>query len=43
MYIITMHGTTGEYKQEYKSRKKAERAAENIRLLGYDVTIEKSK
>jgi cell division protein FtsN len=37
-----MEGTTGEYKTEYKSKKKAERAAENIRLLGYNARVEKS-
>jgi len=36
-----MHGTTGDYKQEYKSKIKADRAAENIRLLGYDVDVKK--
>ena len=39
MYIVIMHGATGDYKTEFKSKKKAEKHAENIRLLGYDVTI----
>ena len=43
MYTIIMHGTTGDYEQTYKTKKKAEKAAENIRLLGYDVTIKQCK
>lgn len=42
MYIVTMFGDTGEYKQEYKTKKKAEKAAKNIELLGYKTKIEKA-
>lgn len=41
MYIVIMYGTTGEYKTEYKSKRKAEKALENIKLLGYEGRIEK--
>lgn len=34
-YYTIMHGTTGDYKVEYKSEKKANAAAKNIRGLGY--------
>jgi hypothetical protein len=36
-----MYGTTGEYKTEYKTKRKAEKALENIQLLGYEGRIEK--
>lgn len=34
-YITVMHGITGYYPCEYKSKQKAEKAAKNIRGLGY--------
>jgi hypothetical protein len=37
-----MHGTTGDYKTEFKSKKKAENHANNLKLLGYDTTIKKA-
>ena len=39
MYQITMFGTTGNYVTEYNTKKQAEKAADNIRLLGYEVSI----
>lgn len=41
MFVVIMQGTTGEFKTLYKSRKKAEKAAENIRGLGYEARVEK--
>lgn len=43
MYTVIMQGTTGEYKTDYKSKKKAEQAMENIKQLGYEAKIEKNK
>lgn len=34
-YFTVMHGITGDYKAEYKSERKANAAAKNIRGLGY--------
>jgi hypothetical protein len=41
MYIVIMQGITGEFRTPYKSKKKAEQAAENIRQLGYEAKVEK--
>ena len=41
MYVVIMQGTTGEFRTLYKSRKKAEQAAKNIILLGYEARVEK--
>lgn len=38
-YYTVMHGITGDYKQEYKSAKKANAAAKNIRGLGFEVDV----
>jgi hypothetical protein len=38
-YIVVMYGTTGEYRTEYTSEAKAEKAADNIRGLGYDAEV----
>ena len=38
-YFTIMHGITGDYPCEYKSKRKAEQAAANIRGLGYDVDV----
>ena len=38
-YLTIMHGITGDYPCEYKSKRKAEKAAANIRGLGYDVDV----
>ena len=42
-YTVIMYGTTGEYRQQYKSKVKAERAAANIRGLGYEAKIIKNE
>lgn len=38
-YIVIMYGTTGEYRTEYSSKAKAEKAADNIRGLGYEAEV----
>lgn len=38
-YIVVMYGTTGEYRTEYSSEAKAEKAADNIRGLGYEAEV----
>jgi hypothetical protein len=38
-YTVIMYGTTGEYRQQYKSKAKAEKAAANIRGLGYEARV----
>lgn len=38
-YYVIMHGTTGNFMTDYKSKKKAEQAAENMRLLGFDAEV----
>ncbi len=38
-YIVVMYGTTGEYRTEYSSEAKAEKAADNIRCLGYEAEV----
>jgi hypothetical protein len=38
-YIVVMYGTTGEYRTEYTSEAKAEKAADNIRGLGYEAEV----
>lgn len=38
-YKTVMYGTTCIYETEYSSEAKAKAAAENIRLLGYDVDV----
>ena len=40
-WATIMHGITGDYYCEYKSAKKAEAAAKNIRGLGYDCDVVK--
>lgn len=42
-YTVIMYGTTGEYRTEYKSKVKAERAAANIRGLGYEAKVIKNE
>ena len=42
-YTVIMYGTTGEYRQQYKSKVKAERAAANIRGLGYEAKVIKNE
>lgn len=42
-YTVIMYGTTGEYRTEYKSKVKAERAAANIRGLGYEAKVVKNE
>jgi hypothetical protein len=39
MFKVIMFGTTGNYEQVYKTKKKAQKAMENIKLLGYDAII----